>query len=85
MQELGCKMVGVSDAFGAIRSDDGIDANALYKHIVGRRQAHRVRRRLRRRRSTPDDLLEIPCDVFIPAALGGMIHEDNADRIQAAR
>ena len=26
-------------------------------------------------------LLEIECDVFIPAALGGMIHEGNADRM----
>ena len=30
----------------------------------------------------PDDLIAIPCDVFIPAALGGMIHEGNADRMQ---
>nr|MBA3840116.1 glutamate dehydrogenase [Thermoleophilaceae bacterium] len=28
-----------------------------------------------------DELLEIECDVFIPAALGGMIHERNADRM----
>ena len=27
----------------------------------------------------PDDLLTLECDVFIPAALGGMIHEHNAD------
>ena len=33
-------------------------------------------------RSSADDLLEIDCDVFIPAALGGMIHEDNADRLR---
>ena len=46
----------------------------------GRRQAHRVPRRSRT--IAPDDLLEIPCDVFIPAALGGMIHEGNADRIK---
>ena len=31
---------------------------------------------------SPDDLLEIPCDVFIPAALGGMIHAGNADRLR---
>jgi glutamate dehydrogenase/leucine dehydrogenase len=31
---------------------------------------------------TPDDLLAIECDVLIPAALGGMIHEHNADRIK---
>ena len=30
----------------------------------------------------PDDLIAVECDVFIPAALGGMIHEDNADRMQ---
>ena len=29
-----------------------------------------------------DDLIAVPCDVFIPAALGGMIHEGNADRMQ---
>jgi glutamate dehydrogenase (NAD(P)+) len=30
---------------------------------------------------TPDELLEIECEVFIPAALGGMIHEGNVDRL----
>ena len=29
----------------------------------------------------PDDLVDVPCDVFIPAALGGMIHEGNAARL----
>src|SRR3954468_13020320 len=32
MQDLGCKMVGASDAYGAIRSDEGIDALALAGH-----------------------------------------------------
>jgi len=26
--------------------------------------------------------MEIPCDVFLPAALGGMIHEGNVDKLQ---
>ena len=30
----------------------------------------------------PEDLLSIPCDVLVPAALGGMIHEGNVDSIQ---
>ena len=29
----------------------------------------------------PEELLAIPCEVFIPAALGGMINADNADRL----
>src|SRR5438876_12095688 len=36
MQQLGSKMVAVSDANGAIRSDAGIDANALHDHISRR-------------------------------------------------
>ena len=31
---------------------------------------------------SPEDLLSIPCDVLVPAALGGMIHEGNVDSIQ---
>ena len=33
-------------------------------------------------RVDPGELLEIECDVFIPAALGGMIHKGNADRLR---
>jgi glutamate dehydrogenase (NAD(P)+) len=79
MQQLGCKMVGVSDAHGAIRNDDGIDANALEDYI---RAGGRMPEYEGADAIDPDDLLAIPCDVFIPAALGGMIHEGNADRMQ---
>jgi glutamate dehydrogenase (NAD(P)+) len=30
---------------------------------------------------SPDELLGLECEVFIPAALGGMIHAGNADRL----
>ncbi len=79
MQQLGARMVAVSDANGAIRSDAGIDANALHDHI-GRGGlitdfdgAEAI---------DPADLVTVPCDVLIPAALGGMIHEHNADLIE---
>jgi glutamate dehydrogenase/leucine dehydrogenase len=80
LQQLGCKIVGVSDASGAIRSEAGIDANALDDHI-------RAGGKLPEYRGegvepiTPDELLEVECEVFIPAALGGMIHAGNADRL----
>ena len=48
------KMVAVSDANGAIRSDDGIDANALHEHIAERRPDHRVRGRRGDRPRRPD-------------------------------
>ena len=31
----------------------------------------------------PDELLDVECEVFIPAALGGMLHKQNADRLRA--
>ncbi len=79
MQQLGATMVAASDAHGAIRNDAGIDANELYRHlsdgagITEFEQAEAI---------DADDLVAVPCDVFIPAALGGMIHEGNADRLQ---
>jgi glutamate dehydrogenase (NAD(P)+) len=80
MQELGAKMVGVADASGAIASEDGIDAGELVEHLrTGGSvsdfdgSAEQI---------DPDDLLALECDVFIPAALGGMIHKGNADRMR---
>ena len=79
MQQLVCRMVGVSDASGAIRNDDGIDANALAEHIEGGGVLAEYEGS---DRVDPDGLLAIPCDVFVPAALGGMIHGGNADRME---
>ena len=79
MQQLGAKMVGVSDASGAIRGDAGIDANALHDHIV---QGGRLTEFEGGEQLPASDLISIPCDVFIPAALGGMIHEGNAADMQ---
>src|ERR671919_2151173 len=79
MQQLGSKMVAVSDANGAIRSDAGIDANALHDHIT---KGGLITEFEGAEPIDAEDLIAVPCDVFIPAALGGMIHEHNADRMQ---
>jgi glutamate dehydrogenase (NAD(P)+) len=80
LQQLGAKMVGVSDAHGAIRSDAGIDANDLYKHIY--EDGKPITEFPDSETIDADDLVAVPCDVLLPAALGGMIHEGNADRIE---
>jgi glutamate dehydrogenase (NAD(P)+) len=78
IRALGCRVVATSDAFGAIRSDAGLDAEALSEHV---RQGGRVADFEGDGASpiTAEELLATPCEVFIPAALGGMIHADNAD------
>jgi glutamate dehydrogenase (NAD(P)+) len=67
--------VGVSDASGAIRGDAG----ALVEHV---RDGGTVPDFDTAEEIAPDELLDIECEVFIPAALGGMIHRQNADRLR---
>ncbi len=77
MQELGATMVGAYDSRGQIRNDRGIDAEALCRHM--NQDGGRLDEFPEAESIEAGDLYEIPCDVFIPAALGGMIHEGNAD------
>jgi glutamate dehydrogenase (NAD(P)+) len=79
MQELGAKMVGVADASGAIASSDGIDAGKLAEHVRDGGGVADFDGQMDQ--IDPDDLVAVDCDVFIPAALGGMIHEGNAERV----
>jgi glutamate dehydrogenase (NAD(P)+) len=78
IQGLGATIVGASDAHGAIRSDEGIDAEELLRHV---KDGGRLPDFEGAEPIDADELLEIECEVFIPAALGGMIHERNADRM----
>ncbi len=80
MQQLGAKMVGVADADGAIHSDEGIDADKLAEIVA---DGGIVTDYDGAEELPAEDLIEIDCDVFIPAALGGMIHKQNADRLKA--
>jgi glutamate dehydrogenase (NAD(P)+) len=77
LQGLGAKMVGVADASGAIAAKEGIDAAKLAEHV--REGAKVIDFDTGAEEIDPDDLVGLECDVFIPAALGGMIHSDNAD------
>jgi glutamate dehydrogenase (NAD(P)+) len=79
LQQLGCKMVAVSDAEGAIHSEKGIDAEELYRHIS---DGGKITEFDGADEMDPADLVGVECDVLIPAALGGMIHEQNADSLK---
>jgi glutamate dehydrogenase (NAD(P)+) len=80
--ELGCKLVGASDASGAISSPAGIDPEALTAHIgSGGKLTEYSGPGVET--ITHEQLIALDCDVLIPAALGGAIHADNADSIRA--
>ncbi|HYH59235.1 MAG TPA: Glu/Leu/Phe/Val dehydrogenase dimerization domain-containing protein [Thermoleophilaceae bacterium] len=76
--ELGCELVAVSAVDGAIRNDDGIDPDDLQRHV---REGGSVVDYEHGEVVDADELIATPCDVLVPAALGGMIHKGNAEQI----
>src|SRR3954447_5633066 len=74
--QLGAKVVAIGDVHGGLRNDDGIDVPALFEHLEhgGVVPEHDGGERI-----DPEDVLATPCDVLVPAALGGMIHAQNVD------
>lgn len=75
-QELGMKVVAISDVTGGIKDKGGIDI----KEIFGHKTLETVEGY---DRITSAEVLEINCEVLIPAALGGVINESNCGKINA--
>jgi glutamate dehydrogenase (NAD(P)+) len=80
IHQLGARIVAVSDVHGAIHSDAGIDPTALHDFIT---RGGTITEFEGCEPVSPDELLGVECEVLIPAALGGMIHRDNADAVKA--
>jgi len=80
LHESGARIVAVSDARGGVYRGGGLDIPALL-------QAPRVRGMLPDGeygdRISNEELLELPVDILIPAAIEGQINGSNADRIRA--
>lgn len=75
----GCLVVGVSDANGGVYNPAGLDIRQLEAHV---REGGSVTGFADARTVSNPELLELPCDVLIPAAVGSQIREDNANRIK---
>ena len=77
----GCRVIAVSSIEGGIYNPNGLDIPSVVDHqeestgVVGFPDADTV---------TNDELLELDCDVLVPAAIESVIHQGNADRIKAA-
>ncbi len=78
--QFGVKVIAVSDAYGAIRDDEGIDVELLTALTAA---GGKVTEFGSGEQIPAEDLVAVECDILVPAALGGMIHEGNADRVVA--
>ncbi|HID75735.1 MAG TPA: hypothetical protein EYP56_07035 [Planctomycetaceae bacterium] len=80
LQELGCTIIAASDSQGGIYNPKGLDAEDVVRHkaetrtVVGYPGTDKI---------TNEELLELDCEVLVPAALENEITQENADRIKA--
>ena len=79
-QEAGFKVVGVGDIKNAIYNEDGIDIPALVEHVA---KTGYVEGFPGTKSLSNAELLELPCDILVPAAVQSVLNEGNADKIQA--
>ncbi len=84
-EEVGAVVVGVGDVHGAIGASSGIDPNALWAHtLAGGRVHENAHDHPEDEQVSHEELLTLDCDVLIPAALGGVLHSGNAERMRAS-
>ncbi len=81
LHEADCKVVAISDVSGAYYRAEGIQildairhANANHRSLAGFAEADNI---------TNEELLQLDVELLIPAALGGVINEENASQIRA--
>ena len=83
-EEAGARVVAVSDAFGAVRSADGgssgLDIPALRAHVAA---GGALADFPGGASFPPGEILATPCDVLVPAAIGGVLGEAEAERVDA--
>jgi glutamate dehydrogenase (NAD(P)+) len=75
-QQLGMKVIAISDVTGGIINRNGIDIASIFNHksLESVEADERI---------GASEVLEVKCQVLIPAALGGVINEENVSRINA--
>jgi len=80
IHEMGCRIIALSDSKGGIYCLEGIDPKKVVEYkkktqsVVGFEKCKPI---------TNEELLELKCDVLIPAALENVITEANAAKVKA--
>ena len=81
LHDADCKVVAISDISGAYYREGGLNINDAIRYsnqhkysLEGYTEADKI---------SNDELLELDVELLMPAALGGVIHEENAPRVKA--
>ncbi|MFD2925831.1 Glu/Leu/Phe/Val family dehydrogenase [Halobacillus naozhouensis] len=79
MHDKGAKVIGISDAYGGLHDPDGLDID----YLLDRRDSFGTVTNLFKNTITNEELLELDCDILVPAAIENQITEKNANSVKA--
>ncbi|GER66044.1 glutamate dehydrogenase [Weizmannia acidilactici] len=79
MHDAGAKVIGISDAYGGLYDPKGLDID----YLLDRRDSFGTVTTLFKNTITNKELLELDCDILVPAAIENQITEENAHNIRA--
>ena len=78
--DLGFKVVGVSDVYGGLYNANGLDIPALRNYMA---EAGCISGTALGDEVSNDELLTLPCDILVPAAMEGQLTQKNAANVKA--
>ncbi|MDX2065451.1 MAG: Glu/Leu/Phe/Val dehydrogenase [Fimbriimonadaceae bacterium] len=81
VEESGARVVAVSDALGAIYNPNGLPVRELATRYSGRDGG--IRDFKDAEKISNAEMMELECDVLVPAAISAQIHAENANKIKA--
>lgn len=79
MHDAGAKVIGISDAYGGLYDPNGLDI----EYLLDRRDSFGTVTNLFKDTITNKELLELECDIIVPAAIENQITAENAGNIRA--
>lgn len=79
LYDQGAKIVGISDAYGALHDPEGLDID----YLLDRRDSFGTVTNLFEDTISNKELFELDCDILVPAAIANQITSDNAADIKA--
>ncbi|MGF2617589.1 Glu/Leu/Phe/Val dehydrogenase [Rossellomorea vietnamensis] len=80
MHDAGAKVIAISDAHGALHDPKGLDID----YLLDRRDSFGTVTTLFDNTISNQELLELDCDILVPAAISNQITENNAHKIKAS-
>jgi glutamate dehydrogenase (NAD(P)+) len=80
LAEKGCVLVACSDSSGTLSSSQGLDVAAL---IAAKEAGRAVTEFPQGVKGGVDAIIDVPCEIWIPAARPDVLNRDNVDRLKA--